>query len=676
MRRWLLTAVTFTSLIVLPSVSDAGNPTFAPEELLVGFHAGLSDTDQEHVYKQLGGTKIEKLRALSVHRVRVPVTALDAVARKLQRHPAVKFVERNEILAPNAAPNDPYFPDEWHLAKIMAPDAWGLTVGRPDVIIALLDSGIDGTHPDLAAKMVAGYNMYDGNTNTADVYGHGTKVAGAAAAITDNAEGVAGVARANGIMPIRVTDTAGYAYFSSLANGLTWAVDHGARVMSISFAGIAGSSTITSAAQYVVSKGGVVVAAAGNCGCLDSTAENAYILSVSATDATDTIASWSSRGPYVDLSAPGVGIMTTTVGGGYGSVSGTSFSAPITAGVAALVLSANPGLTATAVKQLLTANADDLGDPGWDQNYGFGRVNAYRAVAAAGASIAAPAPDTTAPTVSISTPASGATVTGMVTVAADAQDNVGVARVVLYVDGGRFAEDTTSPYGFAWDTTGLSGSHVLQAVAYDSAGNSTSSATVGVNVSPAASIDTTAPTVAITTPTAGATVIGAVSVAATAQDNVGVTNVVFYVDNAAVAQSSAAPYAFTWDTTALSGSHVLKAVAYDAAGNAGVSSIVTVNVGSNAATPGMTDTSAPVVSITGLSRNGINLSVTVSATDNVGVTNVELYVDGNRVGTATTAPYTFRLKVQQFSAGTHTVTAKGYDAAGNTGASASTTFNR
>src|SRR5438874_860441 len=282
--RLLASTVLFTSFVALPGVSSAGGPAFAPEELLVGFYAGLSETDQEHVYNQHGGRKIEKLRGLNVHRIRVPANSIDAVARKLQRHPAVKFIERNEVLAPSTAPTDPYFADEWHLTKIMAPEAWTFTLGSSDLIIAFLDSGIDGMHPDLAAKLVAGYNTYDGNTLTADVYGHGTKVAGAGAAITDNAVGVAGVARANSIMPVRVTDTAGYAYYSTIANGLTWAVDHGARVMSISFAGVAGSSTIRGAAQYVNSNGGVVVAAAGNCGCVDSTAQNPYIISVSATD--------------------------------------------------------------------------------------------------------------------------------------------------------------------------------------------------------------------------------------------------------------------------------------------------------------------------------------------------------------------------------------------------------
>lgn len=269
------------------------------------------------------------------------------------------------------------------MPKISGPGAWDISQGLSSVIIAILDSGVDCAHPDLGAKCTAGWNFYNNNSDTSDVYGHGTKVAGSATALSNNATGVASVAWQNLLMPIRVTDTQGYGYVSAIAKGLTWAVDNGARVMNLSFGGVAGISTIASAAQYVVNHGGLVVAAAGNCGCFDSTAENPYMISVSATDSSDNLASFSSTGNYVDLSAPGVSIYTTTKGGSYGGVSGTSFSSPIIAGVAALVMSANAALTPTGVESVLEANADDLGAAGYDTSFGFGRVNAYKAVLAA-----------------------------------------------------------------------------------------------------------------------------------------------------------------------------------------------------------------------------------------------------------------------------------------------------
>lgn len=374
-----------------------------PDELLVGFDASLSGVEAQDAYVSAGAEAVERIRQLRVHRIRVSPSLLQASQSALAGSPGVRFVERHELFAPTMVPDDGSYASEWHLQKIGAPAAWDVAAGAADVIIAILDSGVDPHHPDLAAKLVPGYNFWDNNTNTADVYGHGTAVAGTAAAIGNNGIGVAGVAWQSRIMPIRVTSTTGYASTSAVANGLTWAVDHGARVMNVSFGGVAASSTITQAAKYVAGKGGVVVAAAGNCGCVDSTADNPYIISVSATDQRDALASWSSSGNYVDVAAPGVGILTTYNGGGYGSASGTSFSSPITAGVVALMASASPALTPPDIERLLKANADDLGTGGWDASFGFGRINAFRAVAAAAGS--SPSPTVTTTTLSIARPA-------------------------------------------------------------------------------------------------------------------------------------------------------------------------------------------------------------------------------------------------------------------------------
>src|SRR5207249_7054147 len=379
--------------------------------------------------------------------------------------------------------------------------------------------------------------------------------------------GVASVAWHSRIMPIRVTDASGFAYASTIVNGLTWAVDHGAKVMNISIGGVAGSSAITSAAQYVRSRGGVVVASAGNCGCFDATPANPYIISVSATDQTDSVTSWSSQGNYVDIAAPGNYIYTTARGGGYQYTIGTSFSSPIVAGVVALMMAVNPSLSPTELANLLTATADDKSLAGWDPAYGFGRVNAYRAVAAAAAAaVTAPAPtaDTTPPVVAISGPANGATVAGTITVAAVASDDTGVAKVELYLDGILFATDTASPYTFSWNTAGQSnGMHALTAKAYDAAGNLSS---VTVNVSVNNVVDTTPPTVTITSVTQKDK--SHLLVKGTASDDVKVTRVELYVDGSFYAKDGSTPYQFTIDLNRLSiGAHVLTLKAYDAAGN-------------------------------------------------------------------------------------------------------------
>ena len=547
-------------------------PQWIEDELLVGFSAGVSRGPASDIYGGYGAELVAELSNINVHRIRVPPTALEAIENALSHRAEVKFVERNYQLPLSFIPSDPLYSSQWHLPKIDADMAWDITQGSPQVIIAMLDTGVDGSHPDLATKMVPGYNTYDNNTNTSDVYGHGTKVAGAAAATCNNGTGVASPGCQNRIMPIRTTDTNGASYASTVANGITWAVDHGAKVINMSISGVAGNSTIKNAAQYAVNHGAVVIAAADNCGCLDSTPENPYIISVSATDSADNFASFSSYGSFVDLSAPGVSIYTTTRGGGYASASGTSLSSPIAAGVAALVMSANPALTPAQVESILETTADDRGTAGYDIYYGYGRVNAYNAVLAAANSV--PPPDTTPPTVTIDSPANGATVSGGISIKVSANDNTSVSRVDLYVDGNLLGSDTTSPYSFFWDTTQAgNGSHNLVAKAIDGAGNIGTSATVSVYVQNTTS-DTTPPVVSIigvvTNPTAGK-----LTVSVSATDTVGVTKVELYLDGALVGTDTTSPYDFTVNTRKLSaGTHTLQAKAYDAAGNVGVSSPV------------------------------------------------------------------------------------------------------
>jgi hypothetical protein len=322
-----------------------------------------------------------------------------------------------------------------------------------------------------------------------------------------------------------------------------------------------------------MSKGGVVIMSAGNSGTFDTTAENPYIVTVSGTDSSDALASWSTTGNCVDLAAPGVSIYTTNNGGGYGSWTGTSFSSPIVAGVAALVISANPNLTGPGVRDCLTKSADDLGPAGWDTSFGWGRVNATKAVLLATGGT--PTPDTTPPSVSFTSPADCATVSGTVTAQASASDNIGVASVSLYVDGVKSSTDTASPYAFTVNTVGLvNGNHTFEAVAVDAAGN-TSSQLIVVNVNNVT--DTTAPTVRVTSPAGGAKVGNSLTVSATATDNIGVTKVVLYVDGVLTATDTSAPYSFSVNTRKWSvGTHTIVCKAYDAAGNIGVSTSVSV----------------------------------------------------------------------------------------------------
>jgi subtilisin family serine protease len=421
--------------------------------------------------------------------------------------------------------------------------------------------------------MVPGWNVYNNNSDTRDVYQHGTVVAGTAAAASNNYQGVASLAWNCPIMPIRISALDGTATYSAMASGLIWAADHGARVANISYKA-SNSSTVASAASYFQSKGGIVVAAAGNEAFFDASADNPNILTVAATDANDQLTLWTNTGNNIDLAAPGT-VFSTFPGGSYNSASGTSVSSPVVAGAAALVLSVKPSLTGTQVQNILKQGADDLGSAGWDTGYGWGRVNVGRAVSMASAA-SAPSTDATPPVVAFVAPATGASVTGNVAISVSATDNTAVSSVTLSIDGSPAATDTSSPYTFAWNTRAVpNGSHTLTATAIDPDGNSN-----GVSISVIVNnvLDVTTPTITITAPSDNAKVTSNVSVKVNTSDNIGVVKVELFVDGILQGVSTSAPFTTKWNTTrAIKGPHTLLCKAYDAAGNVGTSQLVSVN---------------------------------------------------------------------------------------------------
>jgi thermitase len=514
---------------------------------------------------------------INIRILNVPEERQDIILEALQHNPNIEFAEPNYLFEPDVTPNDPYFPQQWHQAAIASPTAWNTTTGSSAVTIAILDSGCTVSHPDLAGLIVPGWNFYNNNSDVTDVSGHGTAVAGAAAALGNNGLGAAGVSWNSRLMPLRVTDATGYGSSSAIASALTWAADHGARVANISYGNVSKVTSIINAAQYFQSKGGVVTASAGNETTFDSTGDNPYFLLVSATDQNDVLCSWSNTGNNVDLSAPGYNILSTYYdGASYSWCSGTSFSAPIVAGVATLVLSVNPNLTGPQVQDILKNNADDLGSHGWDASYGWGRVNAARAVAAA--SGAAPL-DTTPPVASISAPLNTATVLGLVSVALSGSDNVGLTKLELYVDGSLKASYFASAATYLWDTIlAANGIHTIVAKAYDAAGHVGSSAAVSVTVNNVLTIpDIIAPAAQITSPTDGTRVSRTAAINVTATDNIAVAHIDLYVDGIFSQTSASSSAIFKWSTRKIaSGSHTLQAFAYDAAGNRGVSGVVSV----------------------------------------------------------------------------------------------------
>jgi len=523
-----------------------------------------------------GAKQESEIPGINVHVIQVPEQALEKIRANLLRTGLFTFAEPDFTGQSVATPNDPNYPYQWHLPTIQAPAAWDLTTGS-GVTIAIVDSGVDPNHPDLAPNLVGGKSYIGGGTS--DVLGHGTAVAGAAAAVGNNLTGVTGVSWGNRIMPLVVLDSTDYATYSNIASAITYAADSGARIINVSIGGSMSSSTLQSAVTYAWNKGSIVFASAGN----NSNNSPLYpaacdnVVAVSATNSSDQLASFSNYGNWIDLSAPGDYILTTTNGGGYGYWQGTSFASPIAASVGALVLSRKPSLSASGVVSILENNADDLGSPGFDQYFGWGRVNVYRAVAAA----SGVAGDSTAPSVSISGPGDGATVSGTIQVQGTASDNVGVVNVELYVDNQLVTSTSSSSFNFSWNTASVSGgTHTLTVKAYDAVSN-VDSASMSVNVNNVAQVlDSQPPAVSIMSPSSGSAFTSGnrnTQIMVGASDNVAVTRVSIYVDGTQVYSGSVAPFTYNWNLKKVrSGTHTITAKAWDAAGNSASATPVSV----------------------------------------------------------------------------------------------------
>ncbi|HWP60966.1 MAG TPA: S8 family serine peptidase [Candidatus Acidoferrales bacterium] len=483
-RHNFLAAIILISAVALSPALSQGQTRLrpgdhVPGELLVVAQEGVSEQEALAEFQRYGARPLKKLARLRTHRVKLAPQFLDQAEASLRKNPKIKSVERNYLAEAARVPNDPGFSSQWHLQRIAAPAGWDITTGSPSVTIAVIDTGVDSTHPDLKDKLVPGYNFIQNNTDTDDAEGHGTAVAGAAAAMTDSGIGVAGVAWANTIMPLRVIDADGYATYADVIEAIIYAADRGAKVINLSLGGPSYSATLQNAVNYAWNKGAVIVAAAGN----ESASAPLYpaalnnVVAVSATDKDDNLAWFSNFGSWIDVAAPGTFIYTTRDGGGYSSWHGTSFSSPLVAGLAALVFSLNPSFSNAQVAEILRASADDLGGAGYDPSFGHGRINVARALETA-ASLAAIS-------VAIVSPAAGSSVSGAVPVEVSASAEAGISRVELYVDGALSGTATAAPFSFLWNAAPLSGPHTLVAKAYDTAGGEGSSAPVSVNVAPA-----------------------------------------------------------------------------------------------------------------------------------------------------------------------------------------------
>jgi thermitase len=299
----------------------------------------------------------------------------------------VEYAELNYWYYIFATTNDVFLSSQYALYSssyqgIDAIGGWDIEQGNASVIIAIVDTGIDYTHEDLAGKVIKGYDFVNEDFDPKDDNGHGTHVAGITGAIANNGKGIAGVCPGCSLLAVKVVTAGGAGANSWIANGIANAVNLGARVINLSLGGLDSSNTIKLAVEQAYQNGVVIVAASGNDGNSIPMYPAAFpeVIAVGATDRSGDRASFSNYGSHLELMAPGQAIYSTLPGNSYEAWNGTSMACPHVAGLAGLILSRDPGLTSQQVRQVLDATAEDLGSVGRDSSFGYGRINALAAL--------------------------------------------------------------------------------------------------------------------------------------------------------------------------------------------------------------------------------------------------------------------------------------------------------
>ncbi|RXJ04053.1 peptidase S8 [Anaerobacillus alkaliphilus] len=291
----------------------------------------------------------------------------------------VPFVRRQGDLVPNDEFYEQY---QWNLSQIFAEIGWNITGGGEDVPIAILDSGVDPNHEDLQDRILMGYNAFKDDGEFYDEHGHGTHVAGIAAAATNNVLGIAGVSWHNPLMPVKVLNEKAEGTAFEVANGIRWATDNGAKVINMSLGDTYNSRIMHDAIRYAFRNDVVLIAASGNDNVETPMFPAAYdeVIAVSAVDSKRHKAIFSNYGRHIDVTAPGEHIPSTFLDNSYVMMSGTSMAAPHVAGLAGLIRSINPELSNVEVAEIIRSTANDIGPAGFDPYYGFGEINVVKAL--------------------------------------------------------------------------------------------------------------------------------------------------------------------------------------------------------------------------------------------------------------------------------------------------------
>jgi subtilisin family serine protease len=428
----LLAILFWFSLQGINPVHAEAEPTDLTDVVMVKFAANTTEAERTELVNEMGGEIIFWLDAISTAQVRLPanwaatrggknaltVASQSQFVQSVQFDSVVSGVPSDENVtdtqprtsnsANSTIPMSPVPVNDADYnnpqMQVYAPDminlrmAWNYTMGSPDIKIAILDSGILASHPEFVGRVLPGYDFVNNDSDPNDDYGHGTHVAGIAAAGANNGVGMLGVCPRCSIIPVKVLDQYNQGTWGNVAAGILFAVDAGANVINLSLGGQSTIQAVEDAIRYATQQNVLVVAAVGN-GRSDVPfypAAMAEVVGVAATRNDDTRWSLSNYGSFVEISAPGYAVYSTyhdlnNAYHGYNYMSGTSMAAPHVAGLAGLLFSQNPGLTVEALRTLMRTTAVDLGDPGWDGYFGHGRIDAFAALAAGAPVLAADA---------------------------------------------------------------------------------------------------------------------------------------------------------------------------------------------------------------------------------------------------------------------------------------------
>jgi hypothetical protein len=374
---------------------DNGNAShYAIDEIVVKFRTQLTERQLLQLRKELDLTVVRQTGKTYVFRSKKHKT-LDLKAYFMSKWNP-EYVEPHYLYLTNElggesdgntiVPNDTlYSKYQWNLPEIATETGWNVSKGSTDVIVAVVDTGVQSDHPDLQGRLVKGMNIVDPSSPPEDDVGHGTHVAGIIAAQVNNNEGVAGLTWFTKIMPVKVLDSTGAGSTYSVAKGIIWATDNGANIINMSLGNYAEAEFLHDALKYAYEHGVILVAASGN----DNTDRPGYpaaypeVFAVSATDADESRADYSNYGDYIDVVAPGTSIPSTYPGSRYAALSGTSMASPHVAALASLVCAVNPDLTNEEVMELLRQTAKDLGPSGKDNDFGYGQIDVRSALQSA-----------------------------------------------------------------------------------------------------------------------------------------------------------------------------------------------------------------------------------------------------------------------------------------------------